>query len=408
MANFRYRVLDEQGAELQGVLEAENRREAIAQLRAKRYFPVDLEEGGGEESPGLRRQLSRLNPGRYRKVRLMDLLVFFRQLAMMLRAGHTVVQALQSLTPMLARYRLRSSVERMAQQIQAGAGFSSAIAQETVFPEVIPRLIESGEMTGELDEVMARIADDLDRAIEIRRKLVASLTYPVIVIVASIAVILFLVLGVVPKFATFLEGKGTDLPPSTQMLMDISAFISDYGLWLGSGISLALFLVLAAYTTAPGKLAIDRGLLRVPLVGGSITAAAMARSGWTLSMMINSGLTLLDAVRLTAIVNANAVLRQSFERAGESLLQGRNLAVCLRERGIPPMMVHLASVGEQSGELGSVMAELAEFYHKELDARIKQLTGMIEPLLTLLVGGLVGFVYIAFFQAVFAVANGGR
>ncbi|WP_319381310.1 type II secretion system F family protein [Thiomicrorhabdus sp.] len=408
MADFRYVALDKQGKEVRGTLDVESETEVASELRLQGLFIVEIEKLQGHKQR-LIDYLGHLNPRRYKRVASADLLMFFRQMSLLLRSGHTIVQALESVEPLIKRYRLKRAVKRMVVNIQEGMTFSAAMAEEkSVFPDIAVSLLTAGEVTGETDKIMGRLSEDLDKAIEIKRKLISSLTYPLIVVLASIAVILFLVIGVVPKFATFLGARNAELPASTQALMDMSEWMQDYGPMLGIGVAIAVFLILAAYTQEKSRFFIDRMILKLPLIGSSIIAAGMAKTSWTLSMMLASGLTVLDSVRIASAINANSVLKHSFNQAAERIVQGEKLAVALRQKEIPDMVLHLVASGEVSGELGEVFDELGAFYHKELDSRIKAMTSMIEPALTLIVGGMVGFVYVSFFQAIFAVATGGR
>ncbi len=407
MPSFRYTALDKKGGEVHGVLNVATAEDALGELRLQGLFVVDVTE----ELDDKQRFLSYagyLNPSRYKSVKKAELLLFFRQMGLLLRSGHTVVQALEAVAPMIKRYRLKSAIERMAKNIQSGMTFSAAMAEEkSIFPSIAVSLLESGEITGELDQIMTRLAEDLDKTMEIKRKLISSMTYPIIVILASVAVILFLVLGVVPKFASFLEGKGSELPASTQALMDMSEWMQNYGLTLLGFVSVFILLLLVAYTQPKGKFILDKVFLKTPLIGSSIIAASMAKTSWTLSMVLSSGLTVLESIRIAASINHNSVIKHSFEQAAEGVIQGEKLAIAMDKEGVPDMVLHLTSAGEESGELSSVFKELGGFYHKELDSRINAMTSMIEPVLTLMVGGMVGFVYVSFFQAIFAVANGG-
>jgi type IV pilus assembly protein PilC len=266
----------------------------------------------------------------------------------------------------------------------------------------------SGEASGELDVVAEEVAADLERKMELKRQLFTSLTYPAITVLASIAVVLFLVVGVIPKFATFLEGKGTELPASTQAMMDLADFIARWGTDMAIVFGLTLFAMMAAYTTHKGKLLTDRLLLYLPLVGRSITSASMAQLGWTLALLLRSGMTVLDSLRVTATLMNNAQYQTTLEYSADEVLRGKSLSAAVTQPKIPKMVRHLTAVGEQSGEMDSVMEAIGQFYKKDLDARIKRMSAMIEPMLILFVGGVVGFVYFSFFQAVMAVSTGGR
>lgn len=407
MKNYSYIVLDKKGREVHGTLVSSSVEEAESDLRLQGFFIIEVVEDLDRKQKILS-YLAYLNPYRYKPVKQADLLLFFRQMALLLRSGHTVVQALESVEPMIKRFRLKRSIQRMIKSVQSGATFSGAMGeQKSVFPTIAVSLLGSGEATGELDKVMTRLAADLDKTMEIKRKLVASLTYPVIVIIASVAVILFLVLGVVPKFATFLEGKGSQLPPSTQALMDMSEWMQINGFALMVVVLTVIMTILVSYTRPKGKYIVDRVFLKIPLIGSSIIAASMAKTSWTLSMVLSSGLSVLDSMRVAAMINGNSVIKRSFNDAADGVTEGEKLAVAMKKEGVPDMVLHLTSAGEESGELSAVFDELGSYYHKELDARINAMTSMIEPILTLMVGGMVGFVYISFFQAIFAVANGG-
>ncbi|MCV6614765.1 MAG: type II secretion system F family protein, partial [Cellvibrionaceae bacterium] len=185
-------------------------------------------------------------------------------------------------------------------------------------------------------------------------------------------------------------------------------WVQTYGGSLALFIGLVVFATLVAYTQHAAKLRIDRWLLYTPIIGASITASSMAQTGWTLSMLLRSGLTALDSLRINRDVTKNAHFQACFDEASDRLLSGQSLTDALNQPALPMMVRHLVSIGERSGELEQVMEELGRFYTDEMSARIKAMTAMIEPMLTVFIGGMVGFVYLAFFSAVMAVSTGGR
>ena len=408
MNRYFYVALDKHGREVSANIEAISELDAQRDLKVQGLMVISLEQVRDPKQLAWQ-LLGLLNPQRYKKVKTTDLLLFFRQMALLLRSGHTVVQALKAVAPMISRLRLRFAIEKMVQQIEGGDSFSIAMNKhQRIFPDFAISLIESGEATGETDKIMERLAKDLDKTVEIKRKLISSLSYPIIVVFAAIAVILFLVMSVVPKFATFLGARGAELPASTQALMDFSEWMQDNGFTLLVGVAVTVFGLLAFYTQPKGRLILDGVLLKLPLIGSSIIAASMAKTGWTLSMMIASGMTVLDSMKIAARVNNNHALRACFNKAAERVVNGDKLAIAIKCKPVPSMVLHLTAAGEASGELSDVFNAIGDYYHKELDVRIKTMTSMIEPLLTLMVGGMVGFVYLSFFQAIFAVATGGR
>ncbi|MCG8426212.1 MAG: type II secretion system F family protein, partial [Chromatiales bacterium] len=227
------------------------------------------------------------------------------------------------------------------------------------------------------------------------------------VVLGAIGVCIFLVVVVVPRFAKFLNTRDVEIPASTQALMDIADWFQTWGQAMAGITTTLIFGLLVAYTTQVGKRVIDRGILALPVVGKSITYAAMAQAGWTLAMLLRSGVTALQSLRITSGVIGNLAVADGFDYAADRILEGRSLSSAFEQRQIPMMMRHMAAVGERSGQLDTVMQELGEYYRKELEALIKIMTAMVEPALILIVGGMVGFVYYAFFQAVLKVSTGG-
>ncbi len=413
MALFSYTGVDGRGQELRGTIEAESEREVVRILRDRSVFVLKVREGGGlKPDGGLRSRLGDLAgcllPHRYAPVGAGDLVVFFRQTALMLRAGYTLVTALDASNEMVPKLRLRRAIGRMSDEIRKGASFSAMLAEEKkIFSPMISNLVASGEKSGNLDEILDRLADSLERGREIRRQMVAAMFYPVFVLLVSLGVVIFLVLGVIPRFATFLTGRNASLPASTQLLMDVSGWARDYGGPVGIVLGVGLFGIFVAYTTRPGKRAVDRAILALPLVGGAVLYGAMAQAGWCLAMLLRSGVTALESIRITSGVIGNLAVGDCFREAAEGLLQGRSLSKTFEQPHIPLMMRHMAAVGESSGQLDTVMHGAGEYYQKELAARVKLISVSIEPMLILMVGGVVGFVYFAFFQAVMSVSKGG-
>lgn len=413
MAVYSYIALDEQGREQRGRVEASDARQATGSLRDRAIYVVDIQEGVGDSPPvdnasGFGNLLGMLSPRQYLPVRDGDMVLFFRQIALMLRAGHTLVEALEASRNLVIKRGLRAAIGRMSESIQRGSSFSAAAAMEkSLFSPMVISLIESGEHSGDLDPVLERLAENLERHQDLKRQLITALTYPSIVVLAAVGVSVFLIVVVIPRFAKFLASKRVDIPPSTQALLDISDWFERWGAIFGTLLFLVLFGMLAAYTTRPGKKVIDRAILVLPIIGKAVMYAAMAQACWIFAMLLRSGVTALQSLRITSGVVGNRVLADGFEQAAEKILQGSSLSNALEHPQIPLLVRHMAAVGERSGQLDTVMSDLGEFYRKELEALIKVLTAMVEPILILMVGGMVGFIYYAFFQAVIKVSTGG-
>ena len=409
MATFSYLGLNAQGKEVQGQLPAADLNEARTLLRGQGLRILDLVQGDLERQ-SLRDALRSL--GRafmvILPVRNSDMMLFYRQMQLMLRAGHTILEALDAAGRLSARPRLAMQLARCAERIGAGSGFSASLAQEkSTFPRIAVKLAEAGEASGELDAVFEQLAILTERRADIKRQLMTALTYPSIVLLMSIAVIGFLATNVIPRLAVFLESRGRAVPWAAQTMLDVAAWIQQWGDLVVLAFAALVVGLIVLRRVPPVRLLMDRFFLAVPVLGSTLMAAAMAQATWTFGLLLKSRLTVLESLRSVTQVIGNQAISGALEHAAEQVLEGRALAVALDRAPIPPLVRHMAAVGERSGEMERVMETLGNHYQKELDARVKFLSSMIEPMLTLFIGGIVGFVYYAFFQAVLAVSSGG-
>ena len=410
MAKFTYKALDQLGNETTGAIEAGSENEARSALRAKALYVLKLKTGGTKQSPIalVKTVLSYLSIKRYKKANTSDLVLFFRQVALMLRAGNTLMQAIEAISQMTEKVRFKNALVRMLVSIQGGSSFAQAIEKEsTMFPPIVSRLVASGEASGELQVILERLAINLNRSADIKRQFITAMFYPTFVTIAAAGVVTFLAMNVVPKFATMLESKSSQLPASTQAMMDGSAYMVDNGAVIFSTLGITIFLILASYTTEKGKTIIDKVLIRTPLIGSSIKSSAMAQTGMTMSLLLRSGLTVLETLKVLAHIMPNKSMSACFHKAGEKILSGQSLAAGLNQSLIPHMVQHMAGIGEKSGELDQVMDELGNYFQSQTEIRLKAMIAMIEPAMTVLIGGLVGFVYYAFFSAMMQVSAGG-
>lgn len=409
MATFSYVGLNAQGQERAGQLLAQDINEARQLLRAQGLRILELLPG--ERSS--RNPLDALREtGRFLRgmlpVRTTDMMLFYRQMQLMLRAGHTILEALEAAGRLSSRPRLSDQLQRCSERISAGSSFSAALEKEkSAFPRLTVKLAEAGEASGELDSVFERLAVLTERRADLKRQLLTALTYPSIVLLVSIGVISFLVGTVVPRFALFLNSRGKAIPWAAQTMLDVADWLSNWGGLLGIGVLGAVAGLIVLRSLARPRRLIDAFMLHIPVVGATLMAAAMAQAAWTFGLLLKSRLTVLEALRSVAQVTSNAHVSGALETACEQVIEGRALTVALDRPPIPPLVRHMASVGERSGEMEAVMEALGNHYQKELDARVKMLSALIEPVLTLFIGGIVGFVYYAFFQAVLAVSTGG-
>ncbi len=416
MPVFIYDALNHQGQRIRGNLDAADKRQAATILRGRSLFVTDLSVAAA--TPGPRAGHSLLNHdvsihfkvvlGVIRPVRTHDRVLFLQQLALMLRAGLTLLQALGVCREQTLKPRLAAAIDRMINAIQEGKSLSQAIAAEKrIFSKLTIRMVECAEVSGELDETLERTAKHLEQQAELITQLITSLIYPVVVVLTAISVATFLVVNVIPKFAAFLARRHTALPWSTRVLLDLSSFLTSYGGYVLAALLFAGIAITVTYATPRGRLALDRGLLAIPIVGGLITVGAMSQFSQTLAMLLGSGITLLDSLTIVANVVPNRAIGAQVTQAHEQILRGKDLASSLRHRIIPRLVTQMISVGERTGTLSHVLDEVGNFYSRLLQARIRRLMGLVEPVLILVIGAMVGFVYLAFFQVIFKLAGGG-
>ncbi|THF62682.1 type II secretion system F family protein [Pseudothauera rhizosphaerae] len=403
MSVYGYIALDGYGIEQRGAIEAHDERAARTLLREQRLRILHLQEGALPEDDGLLGRvaewLAPVRPRNWMPVRPADLALMFRQLGLMLRAGHTLVHALDACARLTTKLGLRQVLHRLAEELRGGRSLSAAMkAEGKPFTTLMVSLIDSGEVSGELDTVLTRIADDIERRIDVKRQLIAALTYPSIIFLASIGVVTYLVMVVIPRFAAFLEGRGKDIPASARLLLDFSAWFAAWSPLLAAGLGAALTGFALAYATPAGRHAIDRAALFVPVLGATLTAASMAQLSWTLALLIRSGSTVLESLRVATRIVPNSAYAAALEQAADGVLGGRSLSHALKATPVPPLIRHMVEVGESSGELDHVMEEVGVYYRKELDTKVKLMAALIEPLLIVFVGTVVGFVYFVFFQ----------
>lgn len=422
MPTFVYRAMGTDGREVRGELEAGDTRAAASALRGRSLYVLQLKaqsarspgapagrRGGGAgvsaaaANTDLPALLSGLTP-----VRSRDRVAFFRQLALMQRSGLTLLEGLRVVRKQTRKPVMAKAIDRVMDAIQNGRTFSGALDQERrVFPLYAVKLVESAEASGELDVVLERVASFVERQAQLRASLVTSLTYPAIVTVVSLAVAGFLVVKIIPRFSVYLAQRDVALPWAAQWLMGVSGWLQANGAALGIAAVAALAALAVAWFWEPGRRVLDRLVLRVPIVGGLLVSGAMATLGRTLGMLLRSGVSLIDSLRITRQLIGNRTIARRLEDAADQVLSGRDLAGALEHPALPAAVTQVVAVGEQTGSLSEVLEELGAYYDNALQAAIKRMSTLIEPAMILILGGMVGFVYFAFFQAVFRLATAG-
>lgn len=402
MATFKYLALNAEGQKEKGKIEASDASDAISKLHGQSLSILNVKEANVKFNPFT----SIKSLSRHTSPRVVHKANFLRQLAMMVRGGHTLTQALTLSAEMSEKEALQKSIVDMIVRIQAGDSFSRALeAQGSLFPPYISKLITTAERAGEMPVTLERLADHMEQDADVRLQFRNSLIYPGILLLVAIAVFLGLAINIVPKFASFLEGKSQKLPAISQAMLDISQWVISYGAYLAVAVIILIFVFTALYKAGISKRFIDNILINVPILGTNIRNAAMAQMGWSMSMLLGSGQTVLESLGFMSRITNNSNLSQSFDNARNSIIEGRSLSFGLKQPHIPLMVQHMSGVGEQSGELESAMRGLGEHYKRASETRMKTIMGFMEPALMLIVAAMVAFVYIGFFKAMMSVSS---
>jgi type IV pilus assembly protein PilC len=385
------------GKQMEGEVMAESKAEAIAALRKQQILVTAVKEKEKEE----RRLFGR------GKVKQKDIAVMTRQLCFMIDAGLPLNQALEILGGQTENKALQKTLFEVRQAIEAGANFSDALRDHPdVFSDLYCNMISAGEAGGILDIILERLSTYIEKAVKLTRAIKSALVYPISVIVIAMVVIVVILWQVIPTFAKLFTGLGASLPMPTQVTIAMSEFIGNYILFIVGGIVGFVFLVRWYYSTPGGKLAIDSMLLRLPVLGIVLRKIAIARFCRTLGTLITSGVPILDGLEITAKTAGNKVIENALMDARGKVEAGKNLSEPLRDSGVfPQMVVQMVNVGEQTGELDTMVNKVADFYEEEVDAAVADLLSMLEPLIIIFLGLSIGWIVISMYMPIFSIIS---
>ncbi|MEM6974339.1 MAG: type II secretion system F family protein [Pseudomonadota bacterium] len=405
MPGFRYIALARDGREVKGQLDATDLAEARGQLRAMALLPLSLELGGVAITPGS--WLS--NPFRYLWVRDAHKLFFLRQIALLVRSGHRVVQALEVSADLVEREALARAIRRMIRNIEGGKAFSDAIGQEgRMFPPIVSALIYAGEQSGTLDLALERTAEALEEAVSLRKRLIAALTYPAIVLIVACFVVYGLLAFFVPRLTAFLEANRSDIHWSMQTLIDVTDWFGAYGAYILGGVGGAVFAVLLIATQPKGRLAVDRALITTPLFGRTLMLGEVARFSSIGAVLLKSGLRQVEVLRILARATDNHAYKRLYLDGADRILGGSSMSKALSSPIMPDLALHMISVGQETGILDEVLEKTGHFFAETLQARIQQLIAMLVPAVTIFLGALVLIIYFSMFSTILNAVNSVR
>lgn len=341
------------------------------------------------------------------RIKEKEIVVFCRIFSTMINAGLPLIQCLDLLAQQEQNKAFSKIIRSVKEDIEGGTSLTDAIRKyPKVFDELFVNLIAAGEAGGILDIILGRLSSYLEKAMKLKQKVKGAMTYPAAVLVISFAVVALLLLKVIPVFQTMFEGVGSELPGPTMMLIAASQFAQSYFLII-LGVIILFFIAFARfYRTKKGRWIVDSTLLKAPVFGPLLNKVAVAKFSRTLSTMLSSGVPILEGLTIVSKTAGNVVVEEALLKTRQSITEGRSIAEPLSETGVfPPMVVQMIAVGEATGALDSMLNKIADFYDDEVDAAVDAMTALLEPVMMVFLGGIVGGMIIAMYLPIFKMAS---
>ena len=396
MAAFAYDAINAQGLEISGVIHAPDVSAAREQLQTRGLLPQSLAERNAAGERGARTA--------FKKVKPKSLQVFARQFATMIGAGVSVVQALVTLEEQTDDKYLADVIADVRSDVEGGVILSKALARHPkVFNRLFVAMVEAGESSGTLDTVLDRVAVQIEKETQIKRRVKGAMVYPAVVISFAFLVLTFMLLFIIPVFVNVFDDLNGNLPRLTQFVMNISYAVRHYWFIIFPAIGGLIFAFFRLKRTERGRQVWDRFKLRIPMrVGDVVHKIALARFSRTLSTLVSSGVDIIKALEITGATSGNWVVEQSLADIRTRVHEGVPISQPLQEDPVfPPMVGQMVKIGEETGELDGMLGKVADFYEDEVDSSIQSLTSIIEPILMIGVGIMVGTIVISMYLPMF-------
>jgi type IV pilus assembly protein PilC len=398
VALYTYKARTRQGEIIEDQTEGTDTMAVVRGLRKQGLLVIDVREQSVA-------QKDILEP--FKRIKLSDLVIFSRQLATMINAGLPIVRALYVLSEQTENKKLKDVVVLVRKDVEAGLSLSETLEKHPkVFDKLYVEMVKAGEIGGILDGVLLRIADQLEKDQDLRRKVKSAMTYPTVVLVLAVLAASFMLIFIVPVFARMFEDLGGTLPLPTRVAMGASDILTSiFGVLVYAGIGAAVFAFLRWKKTEHGRKVWGRVVLRIPAkIGDVVQKVALARFARTLGTLSAAGVPILQSLEITATSSGNWVIENALLKSRDAVREGVPIYKPLEgEPVFPPMVTRMIAVGEETGDIDGMLAKIGEFYESEVDATVKALTSIIEPLMIVVVGGIVGGIVIAMYLPMFKI-----
>ncbi len=395
MPTFKWKGKNKMGNPLRGNIDAISEQAAILKLRQQGLIPVSLKPTTEKRKITLPIK---------RKVNQKELMTSTKQLSVMLKSGVSLTKSIDVLSKQQKNAKFAEILRDVKKNIEEGLSFADALRKhKNIFPPLYTSTVEAGEMGGNLDESLENIAALLERSLTLKRKIKGALAYPVIVSIVAIAVIILILVKVIPTFAGIYQSAGMHLPLPTQIIINISMFVRKAFLPIILGIiALVIIIKLLHKRNERARKFIDNILLHLPLFGKLINKGIVARLSTTISSLVKGGLPLLEAINIAVKTAGNKVMEDALSSIRDKIRKGETVANAFSQAKIfEPMVVQMISVGEETGALDEMLENVSRFYEAEVDDTVKNLTSIMEPVMIVVLGGIIGFIVIAMYLPIF-------
>jgi type IV pilus assembly protein PilC len=404
MSTYAFRAIDVAGMPSRGEIEAETKTQVTEQLRQKGLIVLDVSEKA--EAFKFESILDR-----FRGISMRELAVFARQFATLVASGMPMLRSLYTLEDQTEDERLADAIKSVRQDVEAGSSLADAMERRPgVFDTLFRAMVRSGESSGRLEEALERVAFHLEKMDALRRQIRSAMMYPSFVLVLAVIITMAVVAFIVPIFAGIFEelasdqpGQSTELPLLTRITMGVSnAITGAWFVWIPATVG-AIFGFLQWKRTERGRVQWDRIKLRIPFhVGDIVRKVSLARWSRTFSGTVASGVPILQSIKITGQTSGNAMIEQAMDDVYASVKGGGTIAHPIERNDLfPPMVAHMVAVGEETGQLESMLTKVSDFYETEVDAKVKALTSLLEPTMIVIVGSIVGFIVISMYLPIF-------
>lgn len=399
MGRYVFEARDGRGRIFKGELDAPSENEARVRLRAQKLMPMKLAQA--------EQKVSTLKKVGGKSVPAKELQIFTRQLSTLLGSGIPILQSLEVLSQSQRSPGMSIAMKAMINDINQGRRFGEAMAEHPlVFDRFYVNMVKAGEESGNIDSILLRLASYIEKAVKLKSQVKGALVYPIAILVVAFVVVAGLLVFVIPKFETVFASSGQELPGLTQMVVTMSKVFISYWWMVIGGLVGGVFFAINYYRTDDGKKTIDGILIDLPYMGDLIQKSAVARFTRTLATLLGSGVSIMEALEISSKVTGNHVIENALLRAREAISEGKSLTVPLsKEKYIPQMVTQMIGVGEQTGNIDAMLNKVADFYEDEVDVAVGALTSIMEPLLMVVLGGIVAVMVIAMYLPIFNMAG---